>query len=110
MATISPTAENLTMKKSESPYKVHLFLCTKSRGGTRKSCGSGCNPDLKNILKNEVAQRGWKPQVRISESSCLGVCDAGPNIMIYPQKIWLSGVTANDVPAILETVRELIEV
>ncbi|MDF7808423.1 (2Fe-2S) ferredoxin domain-containing protein [Pontiellaceae bacterium B12219] len=97
------------MKKSESPYKVHLFLCTKSRDGVRKSCGDGCAPELKNILKDEIKNRGWKPMVRISESSCLGVCEAGPNIMIYPQKIWLSGITMDDLPAILQTVKELIE-
>lgn len=96
------------MKKNESPYQAHLFLCTKSRGGERKSCGDGDNPELKNILKDEVKNRGWKPLIRVSESSCLGVCDAGPNIMIYPQKIWLSDVSKADVPEIMELLSSLV--
>ncbi|VGO17534.1 Ferredoxin, 2Fe-2S [Pontiella desulfatans] len=96
------------MKKSSTPYQAHLFVCTKSRGGERKSCGDGDNPALKDVLKDEVKKRGWKPVVRVSESSCLGVCDAGPNIMIYPQKIWFSEVTHADVPGILELVGSLV--
>lgn len=96
------------MKTQQAPYQAHLFVCTKTRGDQRKSCGDGDNPDLKTILKDEVKQRGWKSAVRVSEASCLGVCDAGPNIMIYPQKIWLSGVTRADVPEILELVGSLV--
>ncbi|VGO21422.1 (2Fe-2S) ferredoxin domain-containing protein [Pontiella sulfatireligans] len=96
------------MKTHEAPYACHLFICTKSRGNKRKSCGDGANPELTSLLKDEVKKRGWKPRVRISESSCLGVCDAGPNLMIYPPKIWLSDVSLDDVPEILATLEKLL--
>ena len=96
------------MKTHESPYKCHLFVCVKSRGGDRKSCADGGNATLREQLKDEVRTRGWKGRVRVSESSCLGVCDAGPNIMVYPQKIWWSEVAATDIPHIMETVGNLI--
>lgn len=97
------------MKTSETPYKAHVFVCVKSRNGERKSCGDGCGPEIRNLLKEEVGNRGWKPFVRISESSCLGVCDAGPNLMIYPQQIWLSGVGMDDLPHVLDLLETLIE-
>lgn len=96
------------MKQHESPYKCHLFVCIKSRGGKRKSCGDAGSPGLKAALKDEIRNRGWKGVARVSESSCLGVCDAGPNIMIYPQKLWLSEVTLDDIPEILQTVESLL--
>jgi (2Fe-2S) ferredoxin len=96
------------MKQQEAPYKCHLFVCVKSRGGERKSCGDGGNPELKAVLKDEIRSRGWKGMARISESSCLGVCDDGPNIMIYPQRIWLSDVSIDDVPEILNTVGAIL--
>jgi len=96
------------MKTKTAPYKAHLFICTKSRNGERKSCGDACGPALKAILKEEVKTRGLKPFVRVSESSCLGVCEAGPNIMIYPQQVWLSAVRIDDVPEILDMVGEFI--
>jgi (2Fe-2S) ferredoxin len=96
------------MKKQETPYQCHLFICVKSRGGERKSCGDGGNPELKSALKIEVKKRGWKGKVRVSDSGCLGTCPEGPNIMIYPQKIWLSDVTMGDLPEIIGLVGELI--
>lgn len=96
------------MIKDASPYKAHVFLCAKTRDGERKSCGAGDNPDLKTLLKDEVKKRGLKPHVRISDSGCLGVCEAGPNIMIYPQKIWLSAVTTDDLPEIVALLESLV--
>jgi len=97
------------MKQRKVPYKCHLFVCVKARDDERKSCGDSCGPELRAALKEEVTNRGWKGKVRVSESSCLGVCNVGPNIMIYPQKIWLSNVSLEDIPHILETVEALLE-
>ncbi len=96
------------MKQCISPHKCHLFVCIKSRGGEKKSCGDGGTPDLKAAIKAETKKHGWKGIVRVSESGCLGVCAAGPNIMIYPQKIWLSEVTLEDVPEIIQILEELM--
>ncbi len=96
------------MKKSECPYKAHLFICVKTRGDERKSCGQGDNLHLKSVLKEEINKRGWKPHVRISDTGCLGICEKGPNIMIYPQKIWYSAVTVENIPEILDALESII--
>jgi len=96
------------MQIDETPYLCHLFVCTKSRGGLRRACGDHESADLKGTLKDEVKNRGWKSRVRVSDSGCMGLCDEGPNVMLYPQKIWYSEVTPDDIPAILEKVGELI--
>ena len=97
------------MKSRNTPYQCHLFICVKSRDGERKSCGDGEGAALKDLLKNEISERGWKGRVRVSDSGCLGVCGTGPNIMIYPQGIWLSKVKPSDVPDILKTVEQLLD-
>jgi (2Fe-2S) ferredoxin len=63
---------------------------------------------LKALIKEEIRQRGWKGVVRVSAAGCLGVCEAGPNIMLYPQEIWFSSVQPADLPVILETVEKLL--
>ncbi len=93
------------MHVKPSPYRCHLFVCTNNRHDERKSCADGgTNLRLKELLKEEINKRGWKGVVRVSDSGCLGLCDAGPNVLLYPQQIWFSGVSGQDVPAILETV------
>jgi (2Fe-2S) ferredoxin len=96
------------MKQRETPYKCHLFVCVKSRSDGRKSCGDCGSPEIRARLKDEIKNRGWKGKVRVCESSCLGVCNLGPNIMIYPQKIWFSDVKMDDVPEILSSVEGLV--
>ena len=84
-----------------APYICHVFVCVKSRQGERKSCADGKSPEIKSILKKEVKSRGWADRVRVSECGCLGLCPHGPNVIIYPQKIWFSGVNESDIPDIL---------
>ena len=96
------------MKKRDTRYKVHVFICTREKADGSKSCGQGDAVDIKDELKKIAVEKKWRPQVRISESGCLGVCGAGPNIMIYPQKIWLTGVTLEDIPAIISEIESLL--
>ena len=97
------------MNQQSTPFKCHLFVCTNTRENERKSCGDEDSADLKAAIKAEIKNRGWKDIVRVSESGCLGVCEAGPNVMIYPQGIWLSAVSQTDIPAILEMVEKIPE-
>ncbi|MGD9947312.1 MAG: ferredoxin [Desulfobulbus sp.] len=94
--------------RNESPYIAHVFVCTNDRGGIRKSCADNNSVSVKAQLKEAVNGRGWKGKVRISTSGCMGLCTQGPNVMIYPQKIWLSAVTSEQVDNILALLEELI--
>ncbi len=92
----------------ESPYISHVFVCTNDRGGKRKSCADNDSPSVKSSLKAAVNARGWKGKVRISTSGCMGLCANGSNVMIYPQKIWFSGVMPDDVDGIMEVLEGLV--
>ncbi len=92
----------------QTPYTCHVFVCTNDRGGARKSCADGGSPVIRATLKKEIADRGWKPRVRLSQSGCLGLCAQGPNVVIYPQQIWFSEVTGGDIPAILQKIEEML--
>src|SRR2546426_3606741 len=38
--------------------------------------------------------------IEVKPYMCFGGCQAGPNIVLYPQKVWYCGVTAADVSGI----------
>lgn len=97
------------MKEQKSPFKCHLFVCTNIRDSGRAACGDHGTADLKATIKAEISNRGWKGTVRVSESGCLGVCEEGPNIMVYPQQLWFSAVSAEDLSTILKTVEDILE-
>lgn len=92
------------MKENPAAYVCHVFVCVNDRKGARKSCADGRTPDLKETLKKAVADRGWKPRVRISDCGCLGLCTDGPNVIIYPQGIWFSAVETADAEQILSEI------
>ncbi len=95
-------------KRNESPFKCHVFVCTNDRQGKRKSCADDNSMKIRKVLKEEVANRGWKPQVRVSQCGCVGLCADGPNVMLYPQKIWFSEVSENDVGEVLSAVEGVL--
>ncbi|MGB0131771.1 (2Fe-2S) ferredoxin domain-containing protein [Chlorobium sp.] len=92
----------------ESPYLVHVFVCTNDRGGARKSCADDNSLPVKEALKRAVDEKGWKGQVRVSASGCMGLCATGPNVMIYPQKVLFSGVSPDDVQSIVSAVERFV--
>jgi (2Fe-2S) ferredoxin len=97
------------MEENLSPYVCHVFACTNDRKGERKSCANGNSTDIRKVLKKEVNSQGWKGKVRVSKCGCLGLCKKGPNVMLYPQKIWFSQVLESDVPGILSEIESIVK-
>jgi len=90
------------------PFECHVFVCTHTRNGESKACLDGNSSEVRDILKAEVKKLGLNSRVRVSQSGCLGLCASGPNIVIYPQKIWFAQVDKSDIPEILETIKGLV--
>jgi (2Fe-2S) ferredoxin len=95
-------------ERNESPYVSHVLVCTNDRGGVRKSCADHNSQLIKDKLKDTVNEKGWKGKVRISTSGCLGLCAKGPNVIIYPQKVWFSEVFPDDVVEIVSTLEDFM--
>jgi len=95
-------------KQNESPYLSHVFVCTNDRKGERKSCADNNSQIIKSKLKDAVNEKGWRGKVRISTSGCMGLCAKGSNVMIYPQKVWLSEVFPDDADEIVSTIERIM--
>jgi (2Fe-2S) ferredoxin len=65
-----------------------------------KSRGSG---ELLTKLSEKLKSDG---DVEVKPYMCFGGCQAGPNIVLYPQKVWYSGVKAEDVDEIAKHVED----
>jgi len=67
-------------------YNKHVFVCI----------GSACTPGEESSaiykrLKEQLAEKA-PDTIRRSKSQCLGVCEKGPLLVVYPEGIWYSHV------------------
>lgn len=87
MPTTSPDPDAPDME----PYARHVLVCT----------GGFCSPDrggrglyshLAFLLQREGLLFG-PTRVKRSEAPCLGVCQGGPVVAVYPEGVWYGRVT-----------------
>lgn len=90
------------MKSQDIPYEKNIFVCTNDRQGEKPSCGDHQGPAVFKELRRIAKERGLHPRIRVAQAKCLGKCNQGVNIMVYPDEIWYSGVQLDDVEAFAE--------
>jgi (2Fe-2S) ferredoxin len=86
-------------------FDHHIFICTNQRppGNPRGCCDPAGLGQLQLQFKKELAARGLKGNIRANKAGCLDQCEHGPTVVIYPEAVWYGGVTAADVPEIVES-------
>ena len=94
------------MEKRAIPYRRTVFVCTNVREGGKVACANpGRGGDaLCAALKEEIKKAGLKGKVRVARSGCLDLCARGPNLFVYPEGDWYSGVAPEDIPALIEKI------
>ncbi|TCF97521.1 ferredoxin [Paraburkholderia strydomiana] len=81
----------------------HVFACTQNRSPQhpRVACAGGKgSPALLKACWADQQKRQAPDTVAITYSGCLGPCDQGANVLIYPDAVLYSGVTMADVEKI----------
>jgi len=58
---------------------------------------------IREELKAYAKEKNLKGIVRVSASQCMDKCAIGPNIMIFPDNVWYTKATAEDIEEIKRT-------
>ncbi|HHV61253.1 MAG TPA: NADH-quinone oxidoreductase subunit NuoF [Firmicutes bacterium] len=77
-------------------YRSHVLVC----GGTPCVLG-GCKA-VRDALIGEIHRQGLSREIKVVETGCLGPCDLGPVIVVYPEGTFYGPVKVEDVPLIVE--------
>lgn len=78
-------------------YEKHVFVCTSG-----KICPHQGSVAVHARLKSRAKEVGLQGRVRVNNSGCLDQCGNGPMIVIYPEEVWYSCVTLEDVEEIVQ--------
>ncbi len=76
--------------------RSHVMIC----GGT--GCTASGSKQLQETLAQELEKKGLQDEIKIVQTGCFGLCALGPIMIIYPEGVFYSRVTVDDIPEIVE--------
>ncbi len=83
----------------------HVFVCSQQRppGHPRGSCAAKGASAVLQAFWGELQKRQAYETIAITYSGCLGPCDGGVNVLVYPEAVLYNGVQPGDVVEIFDS-------
>lgn len=85
------------------PFRYHVYVCEQQKPEGVPCCMARGSRAVIDALRGELARRGLMNEVQVTTCGSLGLCERGPNMVVYPEGAWYSGLTPQDVPEIVES-------
>jgi predicted metal-binding protein len=96
------------MQEIKSKLGVHVFVCTNKKEG-KPCCAAKQGEALRSALKEWSKENpAWKGRLRINASGCLDHCSDGVAIAIYPQNIWITGASLENIDELKRRITGLM--
>ena len=84
--------------------KKHILVCVQGRppGHPRSACqDKGCTAVWQAFQQEFQRRQLWNDYL-LTNTGCLGPCQHGANVLVYPDNVMYGGVTPEDVTALIE--------
>lgn len=87
-----------------SYYEKHVFFCTNQRDDGKACCGDRGSADLREYAKARTKALGiaGAGRVRVNIAGCMGRCEEGPVLVVYPEGTWYTYEDRDDIDEIIE--------
>ena len=85
------------------PFRFHIFVCTQQKPEGVACCPASGSFAVLKELDREIQARGIGNDVQLTTCGCLGLCDEGPIMAVYPEGLWYRRVQPADVAEIVST-------
>ena len=84
-------------------YKHHIFVCQNERlpGHKFGCCRSQGSEAIVKYMKARCREL-FGFEICVSKSGCLGQCNMGPAVVIYPDNIWYTLKTVEDAERVIQ--------
>ena len=88
-----------------SHYDKHVFFCVNQRAAGEDCCNNHDAQAARDYVKDKVKKLGLSGEenkIRINSAGCLGRCELGPVLVVYPEAVWYTYVDTSDLDEIIE--------
>jgi (2Fe-2S) ferredoxin/predicted O-methyltransferase YrrM len=82
------------------PFHIHLFVCTQQKPEGATSCPAHGSLAVHEALDREIKARNISSDVQLTTCGCMGLCEEGPVMVVYPEGIWYRRVQPTDISEI----------
>jgi (2Fe-2S) ferredoxin/2-polyprenyl-3-methyl-5-hydroxy-6-metoxy-1,4-benzoquinol methylase len=83
------------------PFRHHVYVCDQQKPEGVPCCPARGSGKVIDALRREIAARGLADEVQVTACGSLGLCERGPNLVVYPEGVWYSAVQPEDVAEIV---------
>ena len=85
-------------------FKNHVFFCVNQRKEGESCCANLGAQRVRDYAKKRIKELSLSGEgkVRINMAGCLGRCESGPVIVIYPEEVWYTYLDEEDIDEIIE--------
>ncbi len=86
-----------------SHFKYHVFFCQNQRAPGEDCCNNLGASQMQAYAKDRIRQLqlDGEGKVRINKAGCLGRCDLGPVLVVYPEGTWYQYIDQEDIDEII---------
>lgn len=84
-------------------FPFHVFVCDQQKPEGAPCCSARGGTAVLEELRMQVGRQGLADTVQITMCGSLGLCERGPNLVVYPEGTWYSGVQRSDVAEIVDS-------
>lgn len=84
------------------PFRFHIFVCTQQKPEGVTSCAASGAFAVLAALDRELLSRGLQNEVQLTTCGCMGLCDEGPAMVVYPEGTWYRRIQPSDASALLD--------
>ena len=85
-------------------YRYHVFFCTNQRDAGEACCADFDARSMRDYVKKRTKELKLHGagDVRVNLAGCLGRCELGPVVVVYPDEVWYTYVDKEDLDEIID--------
>ncbi len=84
------------------PFRYHIYVCTQNKPDGIPCCRRDGAEAIVEELRKEIEANNLGNKVQLTTCGCLGLCEKGPNMVIYPEGTWYTGLKVDSIPDIVK--------